>query len=69
MRTRWLPVLSVLLLSPVCAEYLSAYDVSAASLLTMAGGLVVLAPLYGAPRCSRARSPCDAGSAGRVCCC
>ncbi|WP_193612217.1 hypothetical protein [Nocardioides lijunqiniae] len=49
MRTRWLPVLGVLLLSPVCAEYLSAYDVSADGLLTLLGGLLVLAPLYGAP--------------------
>ncbi|MDO9379662.1 MAG: hypothetical protein Q7T56_12510 [Nocardioidaceae bacterium] len=49
MRTRWLPVLCVLLLSPVCAEYLSAYDVSASDLPTLLGGLVVLAPLYGAP--------------------
>ncbi|MFY0407225.1 hypothetical protein [Solicola sp. PLA-1-18] len=49
MRTRWLPVLAVLLLSPVCAEYLSAYDVSAAALPTLAAGLLVLAPLYGAP--------------------
>lgn len=48
-RTRWFPVLSVLLLSPVCAEYLSAYDASASGLLTMLAGLLVLAPLYGAP--------------------
>lgn len=47
--TRWFPVVGVLLLSPVCAEYLSAYDVSAAGLLTLLAGLLVLAPLYGAP--------------------
>ncbi|WP_134738657.1 hypothetical protein [Nocardioides sp. 503] len=49
MRTRGVPVLAVLLLSPVCAEYLSAYDVSTDGLLTLLGGLLVLAPLYGAP--------------------
>ncbi len=49
MRTRWLPVVGVLLLSPVCAEYLSAYDASGAALLGLLGGLVVLSPLYGAP--------------------
>ncbi|WP_380166197.1 hypothetical protein [Jannaschia sp. R86511] len=48
-RTRWLPVSGVLLLSPVCAEYLSAYDASTISLLSLLGGLLVLAPLYGAP--------------------
>jgi hypothetical protein len=37
------------MLSPVCAEYLSAYDVSADGLLTLLAGLLVLAPLYGAP--------------------
>lgn len=49
MRTRWLPVLGVLLLSPVCAEYLSAYDASSDGPAVLLGGLLVLAPLYGAP--------------------
>lgn len=49
MSTRWPPMLAVLVLSPICAEYLSAYDTSTTDLAALAGGLLVLGPLYGAP--------------------
>jgi hypothetical protein len=42
-------VLGLLVLSPVCAEYLSAYDTSTGNPVALLGGLIVLAPLYGAP--------------------
>lgn len=48
-RTRWWPVLGLLILSPICAEYLSAYAADTGDALALLGGLLVLAPLYGAP--------------------
>ncbi|MDA0563992.1 hypothetical protein LG943_06580 [Streptomonospora sp. S1-112] len=45
---RLVPVVGLLLLSPVCAEYLIGYDASIGSPLAMLAGLLVLAPLYGA---------------------
>lgn len=42
-------VVGLLLLAPVCAEYLSAYDTSTGDLGTLLAGFLVLAPLYGAP--------------------
>lgn len=49
MRTRWLPVLVLAVLAPVCAEYLWGYDDSTGHPLTLLGNLVVFVPLYGAP--------------------
>lgn len=42
-------VVGLLLLAPVCAEYLSAYDTSTGDLGALVAGFLVLAPLYGAP--------------------
>jgi len=46
----WPLVLALLLVAPVCAEYLSAYDPEVTGQpWQLLGGLAVLAPLYGAP--------------------
>ncbi|MBX9388905.1 hypothetical protein ACFPZ0_25905 [Streptomonospora nanhaiensis] len=45
---RLVPVIGLLLLSPVCAEYLIGYDSSIGSPPALLAGLLVLAPLYGA---------------------
>ena len=42
-------VLVLLLLAPVCAEYLAAYDDSTGDPVALLAGLVVFVPLYGAP--------------------
>ncbi|WP_017599077.1 hypothetical protein [Nocardiopsis lucentensis] len=42
------PVIGLLMLSPVCAEYLIGYDSNVGRPLVLLGGLLVLAPLYGA---------------------
>ncbi|HWM03122.1 MAG TPA: hypothetical protein VNP92_12395 [Actinophytocola sp.] len=42
-------VIGLLLLAPVCAEYLIGYDTSTGDVLALLWGLVLLAPLYGAP--------------------
>ncbi|THV23597.1 hypothetical protein [Glycomyces paridis] len=42
-------VLTLAVLAPVAAEYLTAYDSSTGNPLALAGGLLILAPLYGAP--------------------
>lgn len=49
MRTAWLPALGLLVLAPVCAEYLWGYDDSTGHPATLIGNLLVFAPLYGAP--------------------
>lgn len=46
-RTRWRPVLALLLLSPICAEYLIGYQQNISRPADMLAGLVILAPLYG----------------------
>lgn len=48
-RTAWCPVLGLLFLAPVCAEYLLGYDETTGDWLALLGGLLVLGPLYGAP--------------------
>lgn len=45
-RTWWL-VLSLLVLAPICAEYLSAYDDSTGHPATLLGNLLIFIPLYG----------------------
>lgn len=49
MRTRWLPVLTLAVLAPVCAEYLWGYDDSTGHPGTLLGNLIVFTPLYGCP--------------------
>lgn len=49
MRTAWLPALGLLVLAPVCAEYLWGYDDSTGHPATLLGHLLVFSPLYGAP--------------------
>lgn len=44
---RFLPVLGLLVLAPVAAEYLSAYDDSTGNLGELLGGLFLFVPLYG----------------------
>jgi hypothetical protein len=44
---RWAAVAGLLVLSPVCAEYLVGYNASADKPLELLAGLVILAPLYG----------------------
>ena len=48
-QTAWGPVLGLLFLAPVCAEYLLGYDETTGDWLALLGGLLVLGPLYGAP--------------------
>lgn len=47
-RSRWGPVAGLFVFAPVCAEYLLGYDETTGDWLVLAGGLVVLGPLYGA---------------------
>jgi hypothetical protein len=47
--TRRAQALALLLLAPVCAEYLYGYDDSTGSPLALLGGLLIFVPLYGAP--------------------
>lgn len=47
-RSRWGPVAGLFVFAPVCAEYLLGYDETTGDWLALAGGLVVLGPLYGA---------------------
>ena len=49
MRTRWLPVLALAVLAPVCAEYLWGYDDSTGHPGTLVGNLIIFMPLYGCP--------------------
>jgi hypothetical protein len=49
MKNRWLPVLCLAVLSPVCAEYLVGYDTSTGRTLTLLGSLLIFVPLYGVP--------------------
>jgi hypothetical protein len=48
-RVRLLLVLALALFSPVAAESLVAYDDTTGDLLTLLGGLLIFAPLYGVP--------------------
>lgn len=48
-RTSWTPVLALLLLSPIAAEYLAAYNDTTGNAAALLGGLLIFAPLYGAP--------------------
>ena len=49
MHRRWPWVVVLLVLSPVCAEYLWGYDDSTGHPLELLGGLAIFVPLYGAP--------------------
>src|SRR4051794_521083 len=49
MRTRWLPVVGLAVLAPVCAESLWGYDDSTGPPGPLLGNLVVFTPLYGCP--------------------
>ena len=46
-RRSWWLVLALLVLAPICAEYLSAYDDSTGHPATLMGNLVIFIPLYG----------------------
>jgi len=48
-KRRWAAVVCLLVLSPVCAEYLSAYDESTGDPAALLLGLVFFIPLYGCP--------------------
>jgi len=48
-RTRWLPVLALGVLAPVCAEYVWGYDDSTGHPGALVGNLIVFTPLYGCP--------------------
>ncbi len=45
----WPSVLALLVLSPIAAEYLAAYDDTTGNAPALLGGLLVFAPLYGGP--------------------
>ena len=49
MDRRWPWALALLVVSPVCAEYLWGYDDTTGDALVLLGGLLIFAPLYGAP--------------------
>ncbi len=46
---RRLQIAGLLVLAPVCAEYLAAYDNTTGDAVVLIGGLIIFAPLYGAP--------------------
>jgi uncharacterized membrane protein YhaH (DUF805 family) len=46
---RWPWALALLVLSPVCAEYLWGYDDTTGDAAVLIGGLIIFSPLYGAP--------------------
>lgn len=46
---RTAPAIGLFLLAPATAEYLSGYDSTTGDLGTLLGGLIIFAPLYGAP--------------------
>jgi hypothetical protein len=48
-RTRWSLALLLVLLTPICAEYITGYDSNTGSPLDLARALLIHAPLYGAP--------------------
>lgn len=48
-RLRWCLAIGLLLLSPLCAEYVQGYLPSTGDPTALLGGLLILAPLYGAP--------------------
>jgi hypothetical protein len=52
-RGQWGQVALLLVLAPVCAEYLGAYDDSTGDPLALAAGLLIFSPLYGAPALAR----------------
>lgn len=46
---RWAQVAGLLVMAPVCAEYLSAYDDSTGDPAKLLGNLLIFVPLYGCP--------------------
>lgn len=48
-RVRWTLAIGLMILSPLCAEYLSGYDDSTGDPWALLGGLFIFIPLYGAP--------------------
>ena len=60
-------VAGLLVLSPIAAEYLSAYQ--ADNPLVLLAGLVIFARCTARSRCSSASSPAAPGVAGRRSCC
>ena len=54
--TKWAAVVCLLVLAPVCAEYLAAYDDSTGDPGDLLLGLAFLVPLYGCRPCSSTRS-------------
>ena len=46
---RRLQIAALLVLAPVCAEYLAAYDNTTGDAVQLIGGLIIFSPLYGAP--------------------
>ena len=48
-RVRWSLAAGLLLLAPLCAEYLVGYDTSTGNPVALLGGLLILGPLYGGP--------------------
>ena len=62
-------IIGILLLAPVCAEYLTGYDTSTGNVSELLGNLVVFAPLYGAPALliREVAIRADVGWPGRLC--
>src|SRR5262249_48208270 len=48
-RSPRLLALGLLILAPLCAEYITGYDTSTGRPLALVGGLLILSPLYGGP--------------------
>lgn len=48
-RVRWAPAAGLVLLAPLCAEYVTGYLEITGDPVELAAGLLILAPLYGAP--------------------
>ena len=47
--TLWLLAAGLLVLSPICAEYIVGYDDSTGDPVALVGNLVIFVPLYGGP--------------------
>ena len=47
--SRWAAIICLLVLSPVCAEYVAAYDETTGDVTALLSGLLFFIPLYGCP--------------------
>lgn len=58
---RWPLVVGLVVLAPLCAEYVIGYDTSTGDPIALLGGLLIFGPLYGAPALLIREVACRAG--------